>query len=104
MAKSFDTFYDKLPQASKNRIEARVQEAMEEMPLAELRQARSYTQQQLAQSLDINQASVSKMENQADMYLSTLRKYIEAMGGQLEIKACFPDGCYQIVNFKTLGA
>ena len=72
------------------------------MPLAELRQARQFTQQQIAKTLKIKQASVSKMENQTDMYLSTIRKYIEAMGGELEIVAKFPEGSIKVENFKDL--
>ena len=64
---------------------------MADMPLAELRQARQVTQQQLAEALKIKQASVSKMESRTDMYISTMRKYIQAMGGELEIVAKFPD-------------
>ena len=74
------------------------------MPLAELRQARKFTQQQIAQSLKIKQASVSKMESQTDMYISTIRKYIEAMGGELEIIAKFPEGSIKVDNFESLGA
>jgi DNA-binding XRE family transcriptional regulator len=72
------------------------------MSLAELRQARIYTQQQIAETLKIKQASVSTMEGQTDMYISTLRKYIEAMGGELEIIAKFPEGNIKVENFEGL--
>ena len=75
-----------------------------EMPLAELRQARQMTQEQIAHTLKIKQASVSKMESQTDMYISTMRKYVEAMGGELEIVAKFPDGNVKVDNFKSLEA
>jgi len=74
------------------------------MPLAELRQARHLTQEQIAQNLKIKQASVSKMETQTDMYISTMRKYIEAMGGELEIIAKFPEGNVKVEKFKNLEA
>jgi transcriptional regulator with XRE-family HTH domain len=73
-----------------------------EMPLHELRHAHDLSQKHLAEILEINQASVSKLERRADMYISTLRNFIEAMGGQLEIKAVFPDGAVCIRQIKEL--
>jgi hypothetical protein len=102
MAKSFNILTNKLSDESKARIQERVNAALEEMPLAELRQARKFTQQQIAQSLKIKQASVSKMESQTDMYISTIRRYIEAMGGELEIIAKFPEGSIKVDNFESL--
>jgi len=102
MAKSFNQLRNKLSPERKANIEKRIQEAIEEMPLAELRQARHFTQEQIASSMKIKQASVSKMEGQTDMYISTLRKYIKAMGGELEIVAKFPEGNVLIDEFKTL--
>ena len=102
MAKSFNILKEKLSPESRKRVEERVKLALEEMPLAELRQARQLTQQQLAETLHIKQASVSKMESQTDMYISTMRKYIEAMGGELEIIAKFPDGSIKVEGFKTI--
>jgi len=67
-------------------------DAMErDLSLAELRRARLLTQDQLAADLHINQASIAKLERRTDMYLSTLRRFVEAMGGELEIVARFPD-------------
>lgn len=60
--------------------------------LTELRRARSLTQAQLARSLGVSQAQVSRIEHQADLYLSTLRSYLQAMDGELELIATFPDG------------
>jgi predicted XRE-type DNA-binding protein len=102
MAKSFNTLKNKFSDESKARIQKRVESALQEMPLAELRQARMYTQQQIADTLKIKQASVSKMEGQADMYISTIRKYIEAMGGELEIIAKFPEGNIKVERFENL--
>ena len=56
----------------------------------------SFAQVNLAQVLGVNQSAVSKLEKRTDMYLSTLRSYIEAMGGELEIQAVFPDGSVRI--------
>jgi len=57
---------------------------------------------QLAVSLHVKQASVSKLERRTDMYISTLRGYIKAMGGDLEIIARFPDGSVRINQFEEL--
>jgi hypothetical protein len=65
---------------------------LEKLPLAEVRKARQMTQIRLAELLQVNQGAISKMEKRSDMYLSTLRSYVEAMGGQLEIRAVFPNG------------
>ena len=74
-----------------------------EMPLQELRAARRLSQEALAAALCTRQSSVSKIERRADMYVSTLRSYIEAMGGQLEITARFPDGIVRIAQFGEIG-
>ncbi len=80
--------------ASKQMIDA--------MPLEELRTARNITQTHLASLLRITQASVSKMERRTDMYVSTLRSFVQAMGGELEIRAVFPEGTVRIDQFATL--
>jgi len=69
------------------------------MALDDLRAARELTQENLADVLHINQAAVSKLERRTDMYVSTLARFIEAMGGQLEIRAVFPDGAVRITQF-----
>jgi len=73
-----------------------------ELPLAELRRALHLSQEQLAAELDVRQPAIAKMEKRADMYISTLRRFIEAMGGQLEIRAYFPDGDVKINQFEDL--
>ena len=72
------------------------------MPLDELREARDLTQEHLAKILDVTQASISKMERRTDMYVSTLRDFVRAMGGQLEIRAVFPEGTVRINQFSEL--
>jgi len=62
-----------------------------DLSLTELRRARLMTQDQLAADLHVNQASIAKLERRTDMYLSTPRRFVEAMGGELEIVARFPD-------------
>jgi DNA-binding XRE family transcriptional regulator len=80
----------------------RVEQMIAEMPLDELRAARDLTQQHLAELLNVGQAAISKMERRSDMYISTLRQFVKAMGGQLEIRAVFPDGEVRISQFKDL--
>jgi transcriptional regulator with XRE-family HTH domain len=70
------------------------------MPLDELREAREMTQVHLARILKVNQAAVSKMERRTDMYVSTLRDFVKAMGGELKITATFPDGVVKISQFE----
>jgi DNA-binding Xre family transcriptional regulator len=61
------------------------------LALSELRQSRNVTQVQLADTLGISQGNVSRLEGRSDVYLSTLRSYVEALGGHLEIAAVFGD-------------
>jgi transcriptional regulator with XRE-family HTH domain len=63
----------------------------EEKSLREIRKARDYSQATLAELLGMNQGDLSKFERRTDAYLSTIRRYIEAMGGTLELVATFPD-------------
>ena len=86
----------------KARVVARVTELKAEMALHELRQARERSQDDLARVLKVGQPAVAKLERRADMYVSNLRRYIEALGGSLEITARFPEGSVNIVNFGEL--
>lgn len=74
--------------------------------LADVRRARDLTQEELAEALGIKQTSVSKIERaherHADLYLSTLRRFIEAMGGELKLIAVFPDAEIPIDNFRHI--
>jgi hypothetical protein len=100
MAKPFKNLKQKMSPASLARAEKRAQKMLAEMPLSELRAARQLTQESLAKSLGINQAAVSKMERRTDMYISTLRQFVMAMGGELVITARFPDGAIRILQFE----
>ena len=73
-------------------LKTRVREELGRLPLAELRKARKLTQNRLAELLQVNQGAISKIEKRSDMYLSTLRSYVEAVGGHLDIRAVFPNG------------
>ncbi len=73
-----------------------------EMTLQELRQALDMTQQELADVLQMNQAAISKLEHQSDMYVSTLRRFVEALGGELRIVAHFPQGDVVVNQFEDI--
>ena len=91
MAKTLDEILASLPKARRDRIDARYQELRKEAEsLAALRKAAGKAQVDIATSLKISQPSVSKIEKQTDMYLSTLRNYVEAVGGDLELVVRFP--------------
>ena len=80
-----------LPKARRTKIQARAAELIaEEATLQDLRKAFGLTQVQMAKKLNIGQDSVSRVEKRADMLLSTLRGYVEAMGGELNLVAEFP--------------
>ena len=82
----------KLSPAQRKKVEARVAQLLaEEMTLRELRKARKLTQVRMAKTLGITQDSVSRLEKRSDLLLSTLRKTVEAMGGNLSLVAEFPD-------------
>ena len=82
----------RLSLAQRKRVEARTTELIaEEMTLRELRRARKLTQVRMAKTLGITQDSVSRLEKRSDLLLSTLRKTVKAMGGNLSLVAEFPD-------------
>jgi len=92
MANKWNNLKRNMSPQAQARLEARVKETLRSMPLAEIRKAIGMTQAELADKLEIAQGSVSKIENAADMYLTTLRKYVEALGGELHLTATFADG------------
>lgn len=100
MAKSFNNLKDKMSPERREKIEDQAQTLLISMALQELRQTRHLTQQDLANILNMNQAALSKMENQTDMRVSTLRKLLSAMGGTLKIVAEFPEGEIVINQFE----
>ena len=102
MTKKFTELRAKLSPERQARVRERTQEMLKEMPLQELRQARKLSQEAIATVLGAKQASISKLEHRTDMYVSTLRSYIEAMGGTLEIVAQFPDGEVRIKQFTDI--
>ena len=87
----------------RQRIDEMKEELLAEMALHELRRARALTQRDIAKMLKVNQPAVSKIEQRADVYVSSLRSYIEAVGGKLKIVAEFPEGEVAITNFSDVG-
>lgn len=99
MSKPFKNLTSKMSKDAQAKIQQKTQQMVKEMPLQELRQAKHLSQEHLAEVLHTKQANVSRIERRTDMYISTLRSYIEAMGGKLEIKAKFPEGDVLIDQF-----
>jgi DNA-binding XRE family transcriptional regulator len=92
MARNVDDIINKLTPAQRKKVDARAAQLIaEEMTLRDLRRARKLTQQKIAKSLHIGQEGVSKLEKRSDLLISTLRDYVEAMGGNLSLIAEFPD-------------
>lgn len=102
MAKSYSVLRAKMTPEARAKAEEQTQVLLREMPLQELRQARKMSQEEMAKNLHTRQSNVSRIEKRTDMYISTLRNVIKAMGGDLEIVARFPDGSVRINQFKEL--
>jgi DNA-binding XRE family transcriptional regulator len=102
MAKKFSELRKKMSPESQEKAKAKTRVMLSEMALDELREARRLTQEQLAERLHVKQPAVAKIERRADMYLSTMRGVIKAMGGQMEILAVFPEGKVTIKQFRDL--
>ena len=102
MTKKFKDLRQAMSPEAQSRSHKKAMAMKADLPLAELRLALHYSQEQLAAELGVKQPAVAKLEKKADMYISTLRRFIEAMGGQLEIRAHFPDGDVRINQFEEL--
>ncbi len=100
MARNFRELEAKMLPESLARAKAHAQEAMAEMLLAEVRKAVGLTQEQVAASLGVKQPTLSRLESQDDMQISTLRRLIHALGGELEIVAHLPGGDIRLTQFK----
>jgi transcriptional regulator with XRE-family HTH domain len=100
MAKSFDELVKRTTtKKTQARATRRTQELLVELLLSEVRQLTGKSQQQVAQALGIKQPSLSKLEKQSDMQISTLQKIVKALGGELEVLAKFPKGTVKIDQF-----
>ncbi len=98
MARNYKELQAKMDPASLADNKRRVREELQRMALEELRGARRLTQTDMAEMLDVPQSSISRIERRADMYLSTLRDYVHAVGGELRIQAVFPDGGTVVID------
>ena len=88
MARTLEQILSALPKKRREKIEQR---AAELATLKDLRQAVEQTQEELAASLGVGQDTISRLEQRSDMLISTLRRYVQAMGGQLDLVARFPN-------------
>ena len=98
MARKYKELQAKMNPADVAENKRRVREELQRMALDELRNAKQLTQEDMAELLDVPQSSISRIEQRADMYLSTLRNYVQAMGGILQIQAVFPEGGAVIIS------
>lgn len=101
MAKKFKNLEKQMDPKRLARATAKAKEIMAEMLLAEIRKEAGFTQEDLAKTIGIKQPSLSKLESQDDIQISTLQRLIQALGGQLELIAHMPGGDIRISQFKT---
>ena len=99
---SFNKLMGAMSARSQGRVKKKMNQLRHEMALGEVRKAMSLTQNDLAKELHIKQAALARLENRTDMYISSLRKYITALGGELDIVARFPEGEVHIQNLHDL--
>ena len=83
---------------AKERLEELRAETLAEMTLAQLRDVQGVTQSKLAEVMEATQPAISKIEHNHDLFMSTLQRYVEALGGRLEILAVFDDDTYAITE------
>jgi DNA-binding XRE family transcriptional regulator len=100
MRKKFADLKARMSPDVRGRVEARTKDMIAEMLLTEVRQLVGLTQKELAKKLGIKQPTLSKLETQEDMYVSTLRRLVEALGGKLEIVVHLPSGDIRIQQFQ----
>jgi predicted XRE-type DNA-binding protein len=100
MAKSFDELVQRATTKKTRQLAAtRTRELLGELLLSEIRERAGKSQRQVAEVLGIKQPSLSKLEKQSDMQISTLRRIVNALGGELEVVARFPEGTVKIDQF-----
>ncbi|MCW2244954.1 DNA-binding XRE family transcriptional regulator [Azospirillum fermentarium] len=99
----FSALRDGMTPERQARIAAKTDALRQEMALGERREARRRTQASLGETLNVDQSAIAKMEKRTDMYVSNLRRFIQAMGGELRVVAHFPKGDVVITNFADAG-
>ncbi len=104
MAKPFRLLREHMSPEAQAAAEQKMQAMRAALPLQELQHARYQAQEHLATIGQGTPASLAKLERRTDLYISTLRSCIEAMGGALEITATFPEGVVRIARFHDLAA
>lgn len=103
MAKTFDDLIKRtMTVPARERAWRRSRVLLAEMLLVEMRKLTGKSQIELAKALGIKQPSLSKLENQDDMQVSTLKRIVEALGGRLEITAAFPNGAVRVNQFDVV--
>jgi predicted XRE-type DNA-binding protein len=100
MTKPYENLRNKIPSEQRTRIDRKARKILRQMSLNDIRLLRRCSQIELADLLEIRQASVSKLERRSDIHVSSLRKFIEALGGELVIQAEFPEG---VVRIRDIG-
>ncbi|WP_163836089.1 XRE family transcriptional regulator [Spartinivicinus ruber] len=98
MAKPLSELLKQVSPEVQAKASAKAAELLTEMTLAELRQSKDITQTELAEALSTTQPNIANVEKRSDVYLSTLRNYLHALGGELEVVARFPDGSAVAIN------
>jgi DNA-binding transcriptional regulator YiaG len=104
MAKSFKELEAKMSPERIARSNALAQKMLAEIELSELREKRKVTQTQLAGRLKKTQATVSQIEGRNDWLVSTLNEYIQALGGELDVRAIFPDKTIRLTHFAKVAS
>ena len=104
MAKKFSDLRRRMDPERRARNAEKTAALVAAIDLADLRGARNLTQEELAERLDISQSNVSRLEHRDDILVSTLRQVVEAMGGELELEAVFPDGRVRVTRYEKTGA
>lgn len=100
MAKKFSELRAEMSPEAQARAAARAEAMLVEMQLQELRKARKVSQVDVAKAMSVEQSAISKLERRDDMYISTLREYVKALGGELKLVASFPDVDIQLHPFE----
>lgn len=104
MAKSFEELVKtSTTKRTREKAAKRTQELLGEFLLSEMREMTGKSQRQVAEVLGIKQPSLSKLEHQDDMQISTLQKIVQALGGELEMFVRFPKGSVRIDQFRSQG-
>jgi hypothetical protein len=102
MAKSFKALMNNMPAERRSKIHALTRELLSEIPLHDLQHAHELTQQQMASDLNLDQEEIERIEWETDLYISTFKRFITAMGGELQLVVNFPHGHIAIKDFQHI--